>query len=307
LKAKTVETVAIAEEDLGIRLDKLLSQYYPEQSRSYFQFLIDEEKVLVNGRAVKKQYRPALGDQLTISFIEPTQISVSAESIPLDILYEDEDLLAINKPAGMVVHPAPGSPSGTVANALLYHCQQLEEEEFESLRPGIVHRLDKETSGVLIAAKHLRAHQKLIEKFSQREVEKTYLVICCGVPKEGVFSAPIKRHPIHRQQMTVSKEGKEAITHFKVLARRQGLSLVEVRLVTGRTHQIRVHLRHMNCPVLGDSLYGSASLNKKYGAHRQLLHSHHLKIKHPFSEGSLEASAPIPRDMQKFIDLIRQA
>ena len=288
-------------------MDKLLSSHFPEHSRSYFQYLIEEDFVLINGHPVKKQHRAHLGDEIAISFEHTPPLDVQPEAIPLDILYEDAHLLAVNKSAGMVVHPAPGSPSGTFANALLHHCKELSCEDFEALRPGIVHRIDKDTSGVLLAEKTLEAHQKLVEKFSNREVEKIYLAICCGVPKEGEFSAPIKRHPVHRQQMTVSCDGKEAVSHFKILGRRKSLSLVQVKLITGRTHQIRVHLRHMNCPLLGDATYGSPSLNQDYRAQRQMLHAHSIKIKHPFSEMLLEAIAPIPPDMQKFIELIQPA
>ena len=299
------KSFTIQEKDLNTRLDKLLARHYPEYSRTYFQYLIDQDYVLLNGLPVKKQQKVHSGDEVEIEFHLTPQIDIQPENIPLDILFEDPHVLIANKPVGMVVHPAPGTPSGTFAGALLHHCKQLNPDEFENLRPGIVHRLDKDTSGTIIAAKTARDHQKLIEQFSNREVEKTYLAICCGVPKEGEFSAPIKRHPINRKQMTVSAGGKEAISHFKVLARRVGLSLVEVKLLTGRTHQIRVHLKAMNCPILGDSTYGSTSLNKKYGAARQMLHAYSLKLSHPHSEAPLEAMAPIPDDMKNFIDLIK--
>jgi 23S rRNA pseudouridine1911/1915/1917 synthase len=189
----------------------------------------------------------------------------------------------------------------------MHHCQSLKAEEFEDLRPGIVHRLDKDTSGVLVAAKTREAHQKLIEQFALRTPEKEYLVICCGVPKEGRYSAPIKRHPVRRKEMTVGSGGKEAITEFEVLARRDGLSIVKARLITGRTHQIRVHLKSMNCPVLGDPVYGSSSLNQKYKVHRQMLHAHKLVLQHPLSETSLEWTAPVPDEMKNFIELIAPA
>ncbi len=293
-------------EDLGMRLDKLLKERFPDHSRSYFQYLIDEHHVLINSLPVKKQYRPVVGDSVEISFHPSVEIDVKPENIPLDILYEDSDLIVVNKPAGMVVHPAPGAYSKTFANALLYHCKELKVEEFDPMRPGIVHRLDKETSGVLIAAKTQRAHQGLTTLFSSREVEKHYLAICYGVPKEGECHAPIKRHPIKRKEMTVSHEGKEAITHFKTLHRRDGLSLVEAILITGRTHQIRVHLRSLNCPIIGDSTYGSHSLNQKYKAERQMLHAHSIKFLHPLTNLSIEIQAPIPQDMKNFIEFIQQ-
>lgn len=299
------DTLLITEEDIGQRLDKILKTHFPDHSRTYFQYLIEEECVLVNGLLVKKQYRPAVGDEIEISFQLTPEIDVKPEAIPLDILYEDDHLLIINKPAGMVVHPAPGSPTGTFANALLYHCQQLNPAEFDSLRPGIVHRLDKDTTGVLIGVKTLLAHKKMIEKFSTRAVEKQYLAICCGVPKEGELSAPIKRHPIKRQEMTVSEEGKEAISRFKILHRNNGLCLVEVQLITGRTHQIRVHLKHLNCPLLGDPVYGSKSLNQKYHAERPMLHAQRIKFTHPISGVPLEIIAPLPPEMKNFIEFIQ--
>lgn len=300
------DTLLITEEDIGQRLDKILKAHFPEHSRTYFQYLIEEECVLVNGLLVKKQYRPTVGDEIEISFQLTPEIDVKPEAIPLDILYEDDHLLIVNKPAGMVVHPAPGSPTGTFANALLYHCQQLNPADFDSLRPGIVHRLDKDTTGVLIGVKTLQAHKKMIEKFSSRAIEKRYLAICCGVPKEGELSAPIKRHPIRRQEMTVSEEGKEAISRFKILHRNNGLCLVEVQLITGRTHQIRVHLKHMNCPLLGDPIYGSKSLNQKYKADRPMLHAHSIKFTHPISGIPLEITAPIHPEMKNFIEFIQQ-
>ncbi len=301
------DKLTVSTEDLGQRLDKFLAKHFPEHSRSYFQYLIDEDFVLLNGLPVKKQKKLEKGDEVEVTFQLTPQLDVQPEAIDLDVLYEDANLLAINKPAGMVVHPAPGAYTGTFANALLHHCKTLNPEEFDRLRPGIVHRLDKNTTGVLLAAKNLKTHKKLIELFSSRQIEKKYLVVCAGVPKSGEYSAPIKRHPIHRTEMTVSQDGKEAITQFKVLARRQGLSLVEATLITGRTHQIRVHLKDMNCPVLGDPTYGSSSVNKKYGVERQMLHAHSLKLTHPISETSLEVFAPIPPDMKNFIDLIGQA
>lgn len=296
--------VTITEHDLGARIDKLLSIHFPDYSRTYFQQLIESEAVLLNGHPIKKRYTPEKGDEIVVHFSPLPPLDVSPEDIPLEILYEDEHMIAINKPAGMVVHPAPGAPTGTFANALLHHCNNIDRAEFDPLRPGIVHRLDKDTSGVLLGAKTRQAHQKLTEQFSQREVEKTYLAICCGVPKEGLFSAPIKRHPIRRKEMAISSEGKEAISHFTILRRKEGLSLIEVGLITGRTHQIRVHLKAQNCPVLGDPLYGSISLNNKYRVEGQLLHAHKMVLTHPISEVPLELIAPIPPSMKNFIDLI---
>lgn len=300
-------SILVAEEELGLRLDQLLSKRYPEHSRTYFQQLIEDNQVQLNGQPVKKQLRPSLGDAIEIFFQEPRLLAVEPEPISLDILFEDEHLIAINKPANMVVHPAPGSYTGTFANALLYHCKELPTEEDAELRPGIIHRLDKDTTGILLGAKTRLAHQNLVKQFTNREIEKKYLAICTSTPPEGKFSAPLKRHPVKRKEMTVCPEGKEAISHFHVLAKNKNLCLVEVQLITGRTHQIRAHLKHLNCPVLGDPVYGSPSLNQKYRVNRQLLHAHKIKFIHPFSKISLELICPVPHDMKNFIEQIKQA
>lgn len=255
----------------------------------------------MNGKSVKKREKLKGGDEVEICFLLTEQLHAEPQPIPLSILYEDEEVIAINKPANFVVHPAPGSPSGTFANALIYHCQTLKNEPFDSLRPGIVHRLDKDTTGVLIAAKTYAAHQHLIQQFSNRTIEKHYLAICSGHPKEGLLSAPIKRHPIRRQEMAVCSDGKEALSHVKVRAHKKGLSLVEIHLLTGRTHQIRVHLKHLGCPLLGDPLYGLDSLNKSYQLNGQLLHASCLIFTHPCTGQRLKIEAPLPLTMQKFI------
>ncbi len=297
----------VSPEETGNRLDKFLSLHFPSYSRTYFQYLIENQAVLVNGIPIKKREKVKEGDEVEVCFLLTQQLHAEPEAIPLDILYEDAIILAINKPANFVVHPAPGSPSGTFVNALLFHCQTLQKESFNSLRPGIVHRLDKDTTGVLLAAKSYEAHQHLIQQFTARTIEKRYLAICLGSPKEGLFSAPIKRHPIHRQQMTVHSEGKQALTQIKVLSHNKELSLVEVSLLTGRTHQIRVHLKHLGSPLLGDPVYGSQSSNHRYRTYRQLLHATSLTFTHPITHQPLTITAPLPPDMQKFIAEIEGA
>lgn len=301
-----IKTFEVSEESPSLRLDKFLSRRFPEHSRSYFQYLINHNFVILNGHPVKKQHKPQSGDLIELEFHLPPEIDVQPENIPLDILYEDDYVIIINKPVGMVVHPAPGSPSKTFVNALLYHCQSLNPSDFDTLRPGIVHRIDKETSGILIAAKTQQVHRELTQQFSKRLVEKTYLTICCGTPREGKYSVPIKRDPNDRKRMTTSEDGKEAISSFKILAKHKELSLVEVKIQTGRTHQIRAHLKSMNCPILGDSIYGSPTFNRRYEVTRQMLHAYTLKLFHPLSKKSLEGTAPIPNDMKKFIDLIKR-
>jgi 23S rRNA pseudouridine1911/1915/1917 synthase len=295
---KTIFTVS--PQEAHERLDKLLSLHFPEYSRTYFQFLIERGCILVDGRILKKRETPKEGDRIEVDFVLPPEISLQPQNIPLDILYEDEHLIAINKPAFMVVHPAAGHPKDTFVNALLYHCRQLEIGD--SLRPGIVHRLDKDTSGILLAAKTAFTHAKLVELFSNRKIQKHYIAVCVGTPKEGLIDAAIKRHPVKRKEMAINvTEGKEAKSICHVLGKDDSLSLVEIQLLTGRTHQIRVHLKHLGTPILGDAVYGSWSANKKFKPPRQLLHAQHLHFIHPITQEVLNLSAPIPNDLASYI------
>lgn len=278
------------------RLDKLLTEAFPDHSRSYFQFLIERGSVTCNGKPMKKREIPSLGDEIQVFFMTSPEIELTPEEIPLDILYEDAWIICINKPAGMVVHPAPGHPTGTFVNALLYHCRSLPPQD---LRPGIVHRLDKETSGVLLAAKTVEAHQKLIDMFSKREMTKEYLAITVGSPGNQTVDLPIGRHPVNRKEMTVNEKGRSAITHLETLQSKDGFSLVKAKPVTGRTHQIRVHLKAVKTPVLGDRTYGPEKLSNKLKIERQLLHAHRLSFSHPITGVRVEIEAPIPEDFQK--------
>lgn len=291
------ELLIITAEEAGERLDKILALRFKEmQSRTYFQYLIDEHLVLLNGQPIKKRMKPKVGDEIEVQFVATPEIKLNAEAIPLTILYEDENLIVVNKPAGMVVHPAPGNWSGTFVNALLYHCQTLSMTG-QSLRPGIVHRLDKDTSGVLVAAKNILMQQKLVELFASRQVYKEYLAICVGQPGEGKVDAPIGRHPVNRKQMAVVPHGRPALSYYTTLGWNDPLSLVKVVIATGRTHQIRVHLKHRGTPVLGDPIYGQLQSNKKYKTTRQLLHAYKLAFKDPLTGQTLEFKAPIPEDM----------
>lgn len=291
--------------EADVRIDKILGSRYSEvRSRTYFQYLIAEEEVLVNGKAVKKQFRPKEGDEVEVHFVLTPELEIHPEDIPLDILYEDEYLLAIHKPAGMVVHPAPGNWSGTFVNALLYHCRLSESDFFQSQnRPGIVHRLDKDTSGVLLAAKDALTQQRLAEQFASRVTYKEYLAICCGNPGTGELNAPIGRHPVHRKLMKVVEkgEGRDSLTKYRTVATDGKISVVRIHLVTGRTHQIRVHMKHLQTPVLGDPAYGNSQLNRRYGETRQLLHARCLKIIHPHTKELLTFEAPIPADIEKYL------
>lgn len=301
MEVDDVDLLIVTEEEAGERLDKILARRFKEvYSRTYFQYLIDEQLVLLNGIPIKKRAKPEEGDEIEVQFASAPEIELIPEAIPLSILYEDEYLLAINKPAGMVVHPAPGHWSGTFVNGLLYHCGQLAGHG-DSIRPGIVHRLDKETSGVLIAAKTLEMQQKLTLLFASRQVYKEYWSICVGKPADGEISAPIGRHPVHRKQMAIVPTGKQAISFVKTLGWNDKLSFVQVVIATGRTHQIRVHLKYKGTSVLGDALYGNPSVNQFYGAQRQLLHAAKMRFIHPFTGKEVEVFAPPPEDMLRFM------
>lgn len=298
------DVIVITEEEAGERLDKILAARFKEvQSRTYFQYLIDNHLVLLNGQPVKKRIKPKAGDEVEVEFVATPEAKLIPESIPLDILYEDEGLIVVNKPTGMVVHPAPGNWSGTFVNALLSHCQILPLAE-ETLRPGIVHRLDKETSGVLVAAKTIGMQQRLVELFSSRQVYKEYLAICVGNPGEGKIEEPIGRHPIHRKQMAIVPHGRPALSFYKALGWNEKLSIVRVVIATGRTHQIRVHLKHRGTPVLGDPIYGHVQANKYYQTTHQFLHAYRLAFKHPATGERMEFEAPIPEGMANYLNQI---
>ncbi len=297
-----MDSYFVTEKEKDQRLDKYLSKRFPDYSRSYFQDLITRQLVLVNGEVVKKRIEVQEGDEVEIEFALTSQIAVEPENIPLSLLYEDADLIVVNKPAGMVIHPAVGNWTGTFVNALLFHCQL----EGEGLRPGIVHRLDKETSGVLVAAKNSEAHQKLVALFASRAVKKEYLAITIGNPKDQIIEGNIGRDRFKRQQMTlVESGGKSAKTVVKSLAYNAKLALVDLFPETGRTHQLRVHLKSIGCPILGDSLYGNLQINKKLQVTRQLLHAYRLTFPHPTTGKEVSFEAPIPEDMQMIIDTIR--
>lgn len=296
------DTIFVTKEEEEIRIDKLLAERFDNYSRTYFQYLIENGEVLLNGQRIKKRIEPKLGDEIQIFFRLPPEISLEPENIPLDILFEDEHIIVVNKPANLVVHPGAGNPNHTFVNALLYHCKDLPDVN-DSLRPGIVHRLDKNTSGVLIAAKSTIAHQRLIAAFSSRKINhKIYLAVCVGHLKNQTICAPIGRHPVNRKEMCIlEKGGKEAITHTHLLATDGKLSLALLRPITGRTHQIRVHLKSVNTPVLGDEVYGSQKLNSFYQAERQLLHAYKLSLIHPVTKVVMDFVAPIPEDIKKLI------
>ena len=287
---------AVTSESAGIRLDHYLAGQLPDLSRSRLQALIKEGHILLQGRHTKPGEKLRAGETITVEIPEAAPTTDAApEEIPLEILYEDDDLLVLNKPPGMVVHPAAGNPDGTLVNALLHHCGALSSIGGEQ-RPGIVHRLDKETSGCMVTAKNDLAHQGLSRQFAGREVLKVYLALASGRFKapSGMIETEIGRHPVHRKKMAVVENGKgrASKTAYRVLKELPGpASLVECTLHTGRTHQIRVHLKHLGHPLLGDELYG------KRGKHpRQMLHAWRLGFTHPRTGKPMEFTAPIPAD-----------
>lgn len=287
----------VDKEDEGKRLDKMLVEKFPQYSRTYFQYLIENHLVLVNGEPVKKRIAVKEGDEIEIEFALTAEISLEPQNIALDILYEDDQIIAVNKPPNMVVHPGAGNPKDTFVNALLFHCKNLPFGN--TLRPGIVHRLDKETSGVLLAAKTEEAHNKLVALFASRQMKKQYVAICVGNPGDRTIEGNIGRHPTKRKEMAIVESGKEAITIVKKEASNNVLSYLCLYPQTGRTHQIRVHLQSVGAPILGDKIYGSESVNKKYKVGRQMLHAKSLEFNHPLSGQKMVIEAPIPEDFNK--------
>lgn len=297
------DLLIVTEEEAGTRLDKVLTGRFPDYSRTYFQGLIDESLVLVNGALAKKSARLETGDEIEVEFAVTADITITPEAIPLEILYEDEYLLAIHKPIGMVVHPAVGNWTGTFVNALMYHCAQ--SAPVTSLRPGIVHRLDKDTSGVLLAAKNEITQRKLVEAFAERKVDKEYRAICLGNPGTRKIEGNIGRNPLRRKEMAVLQEGgRNALTLCETLRYDHQLSYVKLTPYTGRTHQLRVHMQHAGFPILGDPVYGNLSANKKWGVMRQLLHAFRLRFIHPHTQEIIELEAPLPPDLLKFTSTI---
>lgn len=306
------ESLLITKEEEGLRLDKILAnRFLHVKSRNYFQDLIDKNHVFLNGFPVKKRIKPKAFDEVEVHFILSPEMGLTPENIPLEIIFEDEHILVVNKPAGMVVHPAPGHWSGTFVNALLYHCKDLIKDntpvnlKMSIPRPGIVHRLDKDTTGLLIAAKHSLAHQRLVEMFAAREVHKEYMAICIGNPGNQEIKTQIGRHPYLRKQMAVLQEGgKEAKSICKTISYNEKFSLVNIVLETGRTHQIRVHMKHLNTPILGCSLYGNVQVNKKFGVTRQMLHASFLSFNHPITNKHLSFNVEFPSDMKSLIQVL---
>ncbi len=301
-----MEPVVFTAEEKGQRLDVFVVERFPELSRSHVQKLIEQGNVLVDGSVRKANYKLRGGEAVQVTVPQAEPISVEPEDIPLDILYEDKDIIVVNKARGMVVHPASGVYSGTLVNALLYHCQDLSGINGE-IRPGIVHRLDKDTSGVMVCAKNDTAHLDLAEQIRTKTAHRTYWAIVHGNIKEeaGIIKGDIGRHPTDRKKMAIVREnGKPAVTHFKVLERFGEYTLVECQLETGRTHQIRVHMTSIGHPLINDPKYGPKK-SSPFAINGQALHSLQLTLTHPVTKEEMTFTAPIPTDMEKILTGLR--
>jgi 23S rRNA pseudouridine1911/1915/1917 synthase len=312
----THHNFTVPEELDGIRLDRCLAVLNPDWTRSRARKLIDDNHVLINNVSGKASTTVHTGDTVVVDEPPPRPLEVEGEDIPLDVIHEDGDLLVINKPAGLVIHPAAGNPSGTLVNALLHHCQDLSGIGGVE-RPGIVHRLDKDTTGIMVVAKSDRAHLALSIAFRRHTIRKTYLAVCYGTPKtaDGVVDAPIDRHPRHRQEMAVVSEGRSARTLYRVEQELAGTSMVSCHPVTGRTHQIRVHMAHIGHAIVGDPLYAGRQWRNLADQRvqsacrsfpRQALHARRLAFEHPVSKENVEFEAPLPSDLQDLIAILRQ-
>jgi len=299
----------------GVRLDTFLRERFPAASRGAMQRLIEQGHVRINGHSVKPTHAPRSGEQVEIHFPEPKSAEARPEEIPLEILFEDKSLLVLNKPPGIVVHPAAGHEEHTLVNALLHHCRGSLSGIGGVARPGIVHRLDKETSGCLVVAKNDETHLALSKQFAARTVKKFYDALVIGVPKtdSGEILAAIARHPTHRKRMAVhtGSNGRAAHTTWRILEKLNLAAHVEAEIHTGRTHQIRVHFQHLGHPLLGDETYGAKQNNKfseatNFSAPRVMLHAHKLSFIHPRTEKIVKFEAPLPKDFSDALKLLRK-
>ena len=295
-----------SEESKNQRLDAFLASSLDGLTRSQATRLIESGEVAVDGRAVSKSYKLAGGEDIAVTLPEPEPVEAVPQDIPLDVVYEDADVIVVNKPSGMVVHPAPGHPDGTLVNALLYHCAGTLSGIGGALRPGIVHRIDRDTSGLIIAAKNDAAHQYLSAQLADHTLARTYECIVVGKLREdrGTVNAPIARHPTDRKRMAVVAGGREAVTHWEVIARYPGYTHVRCRLETGRTHQIRVHMAYIGHHILGDTVYGAKK--EVPGLTGQCLHAVGLRFLHPRTHEVVELFCPLPDEFTRMLQKIRK-
>ena len=289
-----METYIVKQEEQGKRLDTYVANQNNELTRTAAQRLVEQEKILVNRKKQKVAYKVIEGDIVTVEESEAKPIELKAQEIPLDIIYEDKDIIVVNKPKGMVVHPANGNPDGTLVNAIMAICKDSLSGIGGEIRPGIVHRLDKDTSGLLIVAKNDKAHVNMSEQIKNHEVKKTYIALVRGIVKENeaTIDMPIGRSRSDRKKMAVDKNGRNAITHIKVLKRYDKYTLLEINIETGRTHQIRVHLSHIGYPIIGDCTYSNGK--NEFGVVGQCLHAKCLEFKHPVTGKEMKLEAPLP-------------
>lgn len=297
----------VEENEAGGRIDKFLSEKMSDQSRSYIQKLLKEQQVTVNDRQIKSNYKVQTNDKINIILPELEEPDILPENIPLDILYEDDSLMIVNKPKGMVVHPSAGHTSGTLVNAIMYHCKDHLSGINGVMRPGIVHRIDMDTTGALLICKNDVAHRDLAEQLKEHSIKRRYRAIVYGNLKEdeGTIEGPIGRHPVDRKKMAINyKNGKEAITHYKVLERFGNYTYIECRLETGRTHQIRVHMTSIGHPLLGDQVYGSGK--NPFHLEGQTLHAMVLGFMHPEKNEYMEFLAPLPEYFVNLLEKLRK-
>ena len=292
--------------ETGKRVDAYISSVENEISRTAIQRLIEEGIITVNGKKVKVSYKVQENDIVEIRESKPKEIELKAEKIPIEVIYEDEDIIVVNKPKGLVVHPAVGNPDGTLVNAIMDICKDTLSGIGGKIRPGIVHRLDKDTSGILIVAKNDLSHINISNQIKNHEVEKTYIALVRGNVRENeaTINMPIGRNTKDRKKMEIRKNGKDAITHFKVLKRYEKYTLLEIKIETGRTHQIRVHLSHIGYPVVGDYTYSNGK--NDFNVEGQMLHAKKIKFKHPNTNKVMELEAKLPEYFEKIIDKLNQ-
>ena len=290
----------------NIRLDKAIAMLDTELSRSMIQKMLDDNKILVNEKVEKASYKTKINDRIQVEELIAKDIELKAQDIPIEVIYEDEDIIVVNKPKGMVVHPANGNPDGTLVNAIMNICKDSLSGIGGEIRPGIVHRIDKDTSGLLIIAKNDKAHINLSEQIKNREITKKYVALVRGVIKENeaTIDMPIGRSDKDRKKMAVKKDGKKAVTHFKVIERYNGYTYLDIKIDTGRTHQIRVHLAEIGYPIVGDGVYSNGK--NPFGVEGQMLHAKSLEFKHPIIGKTLKLEAPLPEYFEEVLNRLER-
>ena len=301
-----MEKIIVQNNEKGVRLDSYITKKLNDLSRANIQRLIEDGNILVNSAKQKISYKVNSGDKIEITIPEPKKIDLKPQDIKVEIVYEDNDIIVVNKPKGLVVHPAVGNPDGTLVNAIMNICKDSLSGIGGEVRPGIVHRLDKDTTGLLIVAKNDKAHINLSEQIKNRDVKKIYIALVRGnIPEnEATINMPIGRSTKDRKKMAVVKNGKEAVTHFKVIDRFKNYTLLEIKIDTGRTHQIRVHMAEIGYPVVGDMVYSNGK--NEFGVEGQMLHAKSLDFKHPITGKNMHLEAELPKYFKDIIDKLKQ-